>query len=319
MEHQSIQQEHRDNTMSTYEETEIEKYEITGCFIRSDVITGFIGQDTTIGEPHPTRAFAYYLDDKDWGFTHLSKTYGVTGCECYIPEERWIFATVEGDVIAIGGGGNIVEKKLPISEKSRITHLRCIDKKAYAVTSMREAYRRDNANEWTNLSVPITNSDKSNLFSIGFDAIDGFSANDIYACGSDGDAWHYNGEIWRRLDLPTNTMISDMVCGGDGSVYIICWDGLILKGRDEQWELIKQNTAEQLDAVAWFKGYAYIATWNRLYKLVDNKLVGVPFENGYNQSSCGHLAAGYGHLISAGAKEAHIFDGKKWETIFKVE
>lgn len=302
-----------------YKETEIEKYEITGCYIRSDVITGFAGQDTTKGEPYPTRLFYYYLDTKEWAATHLDETYGVLGCEAYIPEERWIFATVEGDVIQIGGGGNLVEKKLPISEKSRVTQLRCIDKRAYAVTTMREVYRRDNASTWTDLSVAIMESEKKNLHNIGFDAIDGFSENDIYVCGSNGDAWHYNGKTWRILDLPTNAMISDMVCGDDGNVYIVFWHGLILKGRDSQWEIIKQSTVEQLESVAWFKGYAYIATWNRLYKLVDDKLIGVAFENGYSQVFCGHLAAGYGHMISAGSKEAHIFDGEKWSVIFKHE
>lgn len=302
--------------MSTYEETEIEQYEITGCFIRSDVITGFIGQNTSVNEPYPTRAIYYYLDNNDWGFTHLGETYGVTGCEVYVPEERWIFATVEGSVIAIGGGGNIVEKKLSISEKSRVTQLRCIDKKAYAVTSMREVYRRDVPDKWANLSVPIIESEKKSLYRIGFDAINGFSENDIYACGSNGDAWHYNGNIWSKLDLPTNAMISDMICGGDGFVYIIFWHGLILKGRDNNWEMIKQDAVDQLDAIAWFKGNVYVATWNRLYTLVDNKLVGVPFQNGYSQIACGHLVAGYGYLISAGPKEAHIFDGEKWEVIF---
>ena len=302
--------------MSTYKEIEIEQYEITGCYIRSDIIVGFVGRNTTAGDPHPTRAFAYYLDNKEWGFIHLDKTYGVLGCETYTPEDKWIFATVEGHVIAVGGG-NMVEKPLPISEKSRVTQLRCIDKKAYAVTTMREVYRRDNVSKWTNLSVPIMESEKKNLNNLGFDAIDGFSENDIYACGSHGDGWHYDGKTWQRLDLPpTNAMISDMVCGDDGNVYIIFWHGLIVKGRNDQWEIIKQSAAEQLESVAWFKGHAYIATWNRLYKLVDDKLIAIPFDNGYSQKFCGHLVAGYGNLISAGPKEAHIFDGKKWNMIF---
>ena len=302
--------------MSTYEETEIEKYEISGCYIRSNVITGFAGQNTKVGEPHPTRLFYYYLDDKDWGFTHLGETHGVVGCECYIPEERWIFANVEGGVVSIGGGGSIFEKKLPISEKSRVTQLRCIDKKAYAVTSMREVYRRDGFSQWTDMSVPIADFEMKHLDSIGFDAIDGFSENDIYACGEDGDAWHYNGKNWRKLDLPSNANINDMVCGEDGKVYIIFWNGLILRGIGDEWEELKQEV-DQIEAIAWFKGNAYVATWNRLYKLVDDKLVGVPFENGYRQIFCGHLAAGYGYLISAGPGEAHIFDGEKWEILFK--
>ncbi len=33
----------------------------------------------------------------------------------------------------------------------------------------------------------------------GFDDLDGFSEQDMYAVGGAGDVWHYNGEIWIPL------------------------------------------------------------------------------------------------------------------------
>lgn len=303
--------------MASLKETELEKYEISDCYIRSDVIIGFVGQLITENEPYTTRIFYHYLDDKTWGYVPLDETYGVVGCECHIPSERWIFANVEGGIYVGGGGDSGFEKALPISEKARITALRCIHQgKAYAVSSMRNVYRRDDISQWEDLSVPLTEIDQKKLGDIGFTAIDGFSDIDIYACGSNSDAWHYNGKTWTMIDLPSNTLITDMVCGDDGNVYITLWDGVILIGRNNHWERIEQNLTEQLEAVRWYKDRAYIATSSRLYQLKNNTFSEVPFENGYKQLFCGFLSAGYGYLISSGPKEAHIFDGQEWKTVF---
>jgi hypothetical protein len=306
--------------MADVETSKLQDYEITGCHIRSKDIISFVGQKTDGQKPYETRIFFYYPDDPiddRWGFAHLGEAHRVFGCGCSVPKDRWVFLNSEGGVYVVGGGDNSFEKPLPITERATMTRVRCLsDGKAYAVSSMRNVFRRDEQSQWTDLSVPIQESEESIINSIGFDAIDAFSETDIYACGSDCDMWRYDGKTWRKIPLPSNSLVSDMVCAGDGFVYVACWDGKVIKGRNDQWKIIQQDDISQLDAIAWFNGAVYISTWNRLYQLQESTLKPVTFENGYKQAFCGFLAAGHGLLISAGPKEAHIFDGNQWEQIF---
>lgn len=299
---------------------DLRDYEITGCYIRNTDILSFIGQKTDGTEPYETRIFYYYQNDpidERWGYRHLGPAHRVLACGCRIPKDRWVFINSEGGVFISGGGDSSFEAPLPISEQTTVTKVCCLsDGKAYAVSSMRNVFRRDGKSHWMDLSVPLQESEKSIINSIGFHAIDSFSDRDIYACGSKCDMWRYDGQQWYRISLPINSLVSDMICGDDGFIYVACWDGKIIKGREEQWEIIQDDDVDQLDAIAWFDGKVYITSWSRLYTINGTKLEPVPYENGYKQLFCGLLAAKHGYLLSAGPKEAHIFDGKSWEQIF---
>ncbi len=306
--------------MPAIDTVDLHDFEITGCYIRNNEILSFVGQKTADTEPYETRIFYYYPKDPPddrWGFRHLGPAHRVLACGCRIPNDRWVFVNSEGGVYVSGGGDSSFEAPLPISEQTTITDVCCLsDGKAYAVSSMRNVFRRDGKSQWKDLSVPLHESEKSIIDSIGFHAIDSFSDTDIYACGSNCDMWQYNGQQWNRVALPVNSLVSDLACGQDGIVYVACWDGKIIKGRSEQWEVIQDKNIDQLDAIAWFDGTVYVTTWNRLYHLSGKKVEPVPYKDGYKQLFCGFLAAKHGYMLSAGPKEAHIFDGKTWAQIF---
>jgi len=86
----------------------------------------------------------------------------------------------------------------------RINNIKFINGNAYAVTPMREVFRRDDINQWTNISKEISENKKlreQNYEMGGFNDIDGFSSNDMYAAGDDGDCWHYNGHKWINIEI----------------------------------------------------------------------------------------------------------------------
>ncbi|NHZ42693.1 hypothetical protein [Massilia aquatica] len=78
------------------------------------------------------------------------------------------------------------------------------------------------------LSLPKKTDD---LDASGFQDIDGFSPEDIYAVGGKGDVWHVDGQQWTQLPFPSEMNLSSVCCAPDGVVYIGAGSGTVFKGR----------------------------------------------------------------------------------------
>jgi len=209
-----------------------------------------------------------------------------------------------------------------------------IDNETYMFGKFRKLYKRKGVQQWDDLSYE---EEHPNLYadlekhkkqgrhlqdlSIGFIAIDGFSKNDIYCGGGNGDLWHYNSKIWKRLDPPINSNITAILCAQDGYAYIGMDTGDILKGRynedgSEHWELIKGSGTE-IHSLAWFKNLIYIGSESGLYTINKKKKVEkyiFPIE-GWHQYSFRNVSSCDEVLLSYGQHQALLFDGKKWEEV----
>ena len=97
--------------------------------------------------------------------------------------------------------------------------VRAVGGKVYAVGMQRQVYRRDDANQWVDLSQAIRPPLGSGLIT-SFEAVDGFDAGEIYVCGRDGEVWWYDGSAWRQVASPTNAILTNIVCAADGNCYI---------------------------------------------------------------------------------------------------
>lgn len=194
--------------------------------------------------------------------------------------------------------------------------LRClatIDGRAYAAGMDRQVFRRDGDNRWTALDDAARMGGGDEV--VGFEAIGGFSATEVYAAGWGGEIWRYDGRSWSRLDSPTNLILTGLCCADTGDVYLCGRAGTLLRGRLDTWEIIDHgSTGEDLWSVAWFDNTLYAASLRLVYRLEERRLVPVDFAAD-PPGSCGQLCAREGVLWSIGARDVMAFDGSTWTRI----
>jgi hypothetical protein len=205
-----------------------------------------------------------------------------------------------------------IEETIPIAGNCPIMQLRHIAGKAYVAAHWRTVFRRDGPNNWTclrgNDQKEIEEFKKHNRV-YGFNDIGGFSEDDIYACGGNGDLMHYDGKEWRQLYCPINEELLSICCASDDLVYIGSDRGTLVAGRGDQWEVLKSRAPEEINDLAWFKGRLYMTcrTYgiNELYK---GKIRTTPGTTGMGQAvKPGRLSDGNRRALKkAGAEEAGI-------------
>ncbi|BAP55883.1 hypothetical protein THII_1586 [Thioploca ingrica] len=259
----------------------------------------------------------YECNRGQWG-TGLLKWSAISISVCHLPSERVITISPNGRVEASGGGYPPQEEQISLAEDLIFREVRGIAKgHAYAVGPARTVYRRDAPNKWTCIKAP--KPEISQLMDAGFESIDGFSEKDIYAVGWGGEIWHYDGQLWKQINSPTNLGLFKVRCAGNGEVYAGGQMGILLRGRHEQWEIIEHEvTQENLRGIEWFNGILYVATTKSVYELKKDQLIPIDFGNDA-PSTCYHLSAADGIMWSIGAKDVMEFDGKKWSRIIKIE
>ena len=198
---------------------------------------------------------------------------------------------------------------------------------------LRSVFKYNGIKEWENITTEIKHP---NLFAdvnksketfvgdwVGFCALDGFSANDIYAGGNGGDFWHYNGKKWRRIDLPINSDISTITGGKDGKVYIGSRVGNVVVGRDDHWQVVDKRTYIMTHS-CWFDGKVYFSSEDgRIYTYDEkqNKLQEASFKTKYPEYMH-HLISGIAScdecLVAYTSVQAYAYDGEIWHEIIEV-
>lgn len=234
------------------------------------------------------------------------------------PAEQLCAVGLYGDVLLLGSGDRHEEQigaggELP-KMRGPLRGVRTIGGKVYVVGMNCQAYRRDNVNVWVNIDRGAR-PDLENRQIVGFEAVDGFSDKEIYAAGWDGEIWVYDGSMWRQADSPTNLVLTGLCCAQNGVAYATGRRGLLLRGRDNQWEIIEHsNIIDDIWGVAWFNNKLYLATANALYTLEGDNLHLVDMGKD-PPKTCYCLSAADGVLWSIGAKDIVAFDGNEWTRI----
>ncbi|WP_341317007.1 hypothetical protein WN982_37475 [Paraburkholderia sp. IMGN_8] len=222
-----------------------------------------------------------------------------------------------GKVLMIGSGDRHEERigkgKTAPENRGPLRGVRAIGDHVYCVGMSRQAWRRDAVDLWTEVDngfPPITEDEI-----VGFEAVDGFSETDIYACGWDGEIWHYDGSAWSRKDSPVNTVLVDICCAGDGNVYACGRNGLLIRGNGNQWEVVDlAGFSDDIWSLAWFNRRLFVATFEYLLTLGKNGLDVLDMGDDPART-CYDLVTGAGMLWSIGAKDVMSFDGTTWSRI----
>jgi hypothetical protein len=205
------------------------------------------------------------------------------------------------------------------TQRRTLTCLRRLASSVYAAGMSRMVYRRSAAGQWTRVDtgvrVPRNSPEVTGLL-----AIDGFSENDIYAVGFHGQIWRFDGVRWTSLDSPTNSKLECVRCTDTGEVFIAGSGGLILRGREDTWDIVEHDQTEE---TFWGLEYAFGAIYlstaaGEIYHLVGNEVSRVEINVG---KAIGTRSLHYadGVLLSTGAHDLCLFDGQTWTRLSHPE
>ncbi|MET3497973.1 hypothetical protein [Variovorax boronicumulans] len=224
------------------------------------------------------------------------------------PEEKVVLIGEDGDVVTYVGGNSTQEAIMP--PPVMIRNAREIGGHVYACGMKRQVFRRGGERQWSDMSAPRAGDTDE----LGFEAIDGYSQNEIYAVGWGGEIWQHDGAAWHERASPTNVILTTVCCAGDGVVYAGGQGGILVRGRNDAWAVVPWDdevTADLWD-LCWFEGRLYVATMTALFTLDRDVLVPVDFGNA-RPATCYSLTTAEGVLWSVGRDDVVSFDGTAWQ------
>ena len=317
-------------TVSEYDEF-FKGYQIYDCAVRSRNAFSFVVLESRDDNSEPEKVLINYFPHDPPGERLGGRIY--TGFQfpklavSRKPKEQAIMVGMSGGVAVLGGGDDDMENSIPKGGPDQPLYtsahaLATIDGYVYAAGPWRAVCRRTGPNQWesladrTTLPVPKRNSSGSN--DEGFDAIDGFHANDIYCAGGHGDVWRFDGKRWHQCPVPTNMTIENVCCAGDGYVYVGMRSGSVMRGRENTWKVIHQgNFTLPFKDMVWFDGRVWCTSDYGIWTIEDGKLVEpeLPVEV---RACAGNLSVGDGVMLLAGMYGAIVYDGKEWHKIIDI-
>ena len=321
-----------------YYEKHFNKGELVVCMPINMNKIGFIHKDTISDEDDyesyelPTRLIAFLPKKIELGsFGTVTWASGIDKLFLTANHLDWI---VETSAFMM----NEASKKtgwysIPNNEKAHLAKgITYIDGEVYAYGMVRSVFRYKGIKEWENITTKIKHP---NLYEdvekskdtfvgdwVGFSALDGFNANDIYAGGNRGDFWHYNGKIWKKIDLPSNADISTILCVKDNYVYVGCRLGPVMVGKENSWTVIEKS--QQVTHSCWFNGEIYFSCKDgRIYTHKEGKkgLEEAKFKTNFPKYML-HNIVGIAScdecLVAYTTVQAYAYDGEVWHEIIEI-
>lgn len=224
-----------------------------------------------------------------------------------LPAPRIVVVGEDGDVVTKAGSA-IGSETLP-GEPVAIRNARTIAGQTYACGMQRQVYRRIGEAQWIEMSAPRGAPTEP----IGFEAIDGYGENEIYAVGWGGELWEHDGTRWSQHAVPTNVVLAAVCCAPNGTVYAAGQQGIMLRGRHAAWDIIDWTDPVEADLwdLCWFQDKLYVSTATGLCTLDGQALVDVDF-GPLGALSCFSLTSAEDTLWSIGHADVASFDGKTW-------
>lgn len=220
------------------------------------------------------------------------------------------------EMLAIGANGEIAFSPLggTISESQieptpfLLRTASKIENKIFACGMRREVYRQSINGKWQQI---FTSPTKKGELS-GFEALAGFTEENLYTAGWHGEIWHFNGALWRQIDSPTNQILTGATCSTHGEVYICGRNGTLLKGHGDIWKNIEPEPFnDDFWSITEHQGSIYASTMSEVYILKDDNLT--PINWGVQRpTTCYRLVVGGGSLWSVGANDAWVNNGTNW-------
>ncbi len=189
-----------------------------------------------------------------------------------------------------------------------------VDGDVYAVGMGRQVYRRDENGGWILFERGLPDERPVGKV-LGFNALDGFSRQELIVVGWGGEIWEFDGTKWREVSSPTNAALFDVCCTSDGRAFACGQAGALLVRDEVGWSSVQLDKSDSdFRSVREFGGKLFIADGETLYKYDFANIDVVEFEGSAVPSH--HLRVGGGLLLSTAGKEIFLTsDGMTWERV----
>lgn len=211
--------------------------------------------------------------------------------------------------------------RLDSTLRGLITNLRTIDNKLFLCGSWRTvAMRTDGEWQWMTSQIPLTQEElDGSALNMGFTVMDGFAGDDMYAAGDMDDLWHYNGESWRRIALPSNELITGLCCGGDGKVYVAAHSGKVFTGRDDTWKTLETpHRLGHLGGMVWYEDRIWFVDGVNIWQIKDEKIQEAQLPD-HIMKTGGNIAVGAGVLLVTNSNCAAYLKDGQWTVLFEYK
>lgn len=277
---------------------------VTAC-VRYHDLAYTSSQDDAV-PPSIEHSHFHELDGDNLGYVGVVHWATVSMTVTKKPFEQMLALSPQGDVKLFGSGRQSEEK---IATRAPLRKVRTIRDQTYAVGMGRQVFLRTGENQWRELAEELRPGPGEVK---GFEAIDGFALDDLYAAGWDGELWHFDGGRWTRKRSPTTNVVTSLVCAGDGRVYGAAQGGALLRGRGDEWEKLDVGTT--VTDLAWFGDALFVASPHGLFTLTEDTLQRVDFGSP-TPETFGTLSSADGVLWSIGRRDLVAYDARAWRTI----
>lgn len=228
------------------------------------------------------------------------------------PVEQLIAVGEFGGVLLVGSGDRheeVIEVGgRSVAERGPLRGVRLVGECVYVVGADSQVYRREGAHQWRAWDEGLPGG-------VRFEAVDGFGEADLVAVGWDGAVWRCVDGVWGSVVSPTDAVLVDVCCAGDGRVFACGRQGLLVCGVGDEWSVLDvAGFSDDLWSVAWYGGELYVATMSEVLRLGAAGLEVVDMGED-RAGSCYDLVTGDGVMWSVGAKDVMAFDGTTWSRI----
>ncbi|MHA7059281.1 hypothetical protein ACWGOQ_0018790 [Aquimarina sp. M1] len=314
-------------------EKTLKGYLLTRCAIKNKNRQMFLLSEDTGAEGidyYPRKRFLFTYKEKELPsqkyYYYGSSDFGISTFAHNPADNETLAVDMAGNIYSQSNGKEHSENKHPTSLNDTdltavVVNLKIIGKSIYSVGIPRKLYLRKGINQWEDLAkaldTPVEFKQGKSSLEYGWNDVAGFSEEDIYLVGGQGDVWYYDGKRFTQLDFPSNELLENVCCADDGYVYIGGNLGRLWRGKGTAWKLLSsQEFVTPWKDIVWFANRLWLGSDYGLWEYSDNELkrATVPSQV-KNRSGSLSINAEKNLLLTAGQNGASMFDGVKWEVL----
>jgi len=141
------------------------------------------------------------------------------------------------------------EELLMNTQNTGAQNVRLIGKHFYLAEGGNQIFRRESPKTWTMISQDPVDYRKQ-LGDSGFESVDGFSEEELYASGDDGCLWAYENKMWNKVPVAKPWYLDNVLCAEDGKVYAVGNQGQIVYGRGKEFHRIDIAEKDEIDVTS---------------------------------------------------------------------
>jgi hypothetical protein len=239
----------------------------------------------------------------DWQYSDYEDAALSVTC---LPDNIGFFLGKSGTILIMDSKGIFEERIADTETYGDLLRIRRIGKTVYVCGMSGQIYVRG--------SRGFVHMDDGILGKAGldFEDIDGSGPDDIYAVGMGGRIFHYNGNVWRQIDSPTNRPLSNVRCISKEEVYICGNHGHLYRGSFDSWQSLGDDQMDtNFYGLEVFQGNVYVAHPGGIMVHDGSSLSDIDFGLG-RKVGCHRLHSADGVLWSFGIHDLMFFDGLTW-------